>query len=168
MIRRAFVLSWLPVLFLAALTARIEAGTPKTLPALTLHTLDGKTITTADLKGKVVLLDFWASWCIPCRKSFPEVDRLSKDFEAKGLAVIAVSVDEQRKNAESFLSQFPHTMTIALDEKGTSAQALDLQGMPSSLLVDRTGQIRFTHMGYTDKTIGQFRTEIAQLLAEAH
>jgi len=167
MMRRAFVLSCLSVLLLTARTARIDAVTPKDLPALTLRTLDGKTVTTADLKGKVVLLDFWASWCIPCRKSFPEVDRLSKDFEQKGLTVIAVSVDEQRKNAESFLSLFPHTMTIALDDKGTAAQALDLQGMPSSLLVDRAGHIRFTHMGYTDKTIGQFRIEIAQLLAEA-
>lgn len=166
MMRRALLLSLLPVLFVAGFTSRADAGMPKELPALTLHTLDGKTLTTADLKGKVVLLDFWASWCIPCRKSFPEVERLSKDFEQKGLTVIAVSVDEQRKNAESFLSQFPHSMTIALDDKGTAAQAFDLQGMPSSLIVDRTGHIRYTHMGYTDKTIAQFRTEIAQLLAE--
>ncbi len=166
MIRRALAFSLLSALLLVALVTGVEAGTPKDLPALTLHTLDGKTVTTADLKGKVVLLDFWASWCIPCRKSFPEVDKLSKDFEQKGLTVIAVSVDEQRKNAESFLSQFPHTMIIALDDKGTAAQAFDLQGMPSSLIVDRAGHIRYTHMGYTDKTIAQFRTEIAQLLAE--
>lgn len=165
--RRILVSSVCGLFTLLALAPVAKAAPLKELPALTFHALDGKTITTtADLRGKVVLLDFWASWCIPCRKSFPEVDRLSKEFEAKGLVVIAVSVDEQRKNAESFLSQFPHSMTIALDEKGTAAQAFDLQGMPSSLIVDRTGRIRYTHMGYTDKTIAQFRTEISQLLAE--
>ncbi|MFN7983887.1 MAG: TlpA disulfide reductase family protein [Vicinamibacterales bacterium] len=167
MMRRAIALALFSGLLFTALFTSLAAATPKDLPSLTLHTLDGKTVTTADLKGKVVLLDFWASWCIPCRKSFPEVDKLSREFEQKGLTVIAVSVDEQRKNAESFLSQYPHSMTIALDDKGTAAQAFDLQGMPSSLIVDRTGHIRYTHMGYTDKTIAQFRTEIAQLLAEA-
>ena len=166
MIRRAFVLSWLPVLFLAALTARIEAGTPKTLPALTLHTLDGKTITTADLKGKVVLLDFWASWCVPCRKSFPEVDALHRELEPKGLVVVAVNVDEQAKNAYAFLEKYPHSMTIAFDPKGVVAEAFKLEAMPSTMIVDRSGHIRFTHQGYTEKTIGQFRTEVLQLLAE--
>lgn len=142
------------------------AASPKALPAITFTAADGRSIGLAELKDKVVLLDFWASWCIPCRKSFPEIDRLAKDLEPKGLAVIAVNVDEQRKNADAFLSQYPHSMTVAFDPQGTAARAFDLQGMPSSVIVDRIGHIRFTHMGYTDKTIGQFRTEVMQLLAE--
>ena len=80
----------------------------------------------------------------------------------------AHSVDEQRRNAEAFLAQFPHSMTIALDDKGVAAQAFDLQGMPSSILVDRQGKVRFVHMGYTEKTLAQYRSEIGQLLAEQH
>ena len=167
MIRRTALLALCSVVTMTWLAAHVAAAPPKALPPLTFNTLDGKTIESADLKGKVVLLDFWASWCIPCRKSFPEVDRLSKDFASKGVTVIAVNVDEQRKNADAFLSQYPHSMTVAFDSKGVSAQAFDLQGMPSSLIIDRAGRVRFTHMGYTDKTIAQFRTEITQLLTEA-
>ena len=167
MIRRTALVSLCLALTIAWLAVHVAAAAPKALPPLTFTTIDGKTIESADLKGKVVLLDFWASWCIPCRKSFPEIDRLSKDFASKGVTVIAVNVDEQRKNADAFLSQFPHQVTVAFDSKGVSAKAFDLQGMPSSLIIDRGGHVRFTHMGYTDKTIAQFRTEIGQLLMEA-
>lgn len=144
------------------------AAPPKSLPDITLATAAGTTLTSADFKGKVVLLDFWASWCIPCRKSFPEVDRLSKELTAKGVVVVAVNVDEQRKNADAFLAAYPHSMTIGYDTHGTLAETFDLQAMPSSIIIDTTGRVRFTHMGYTDKTIGQFRSELLQLLAEAH
>ena len=167
MIRRTALVSLCLALTITWLAVDVAAAAPKALPPLTFTTFDGKTIESADLKGKVVLLDFWASWCIPCRKSFPEIDRLSKDFASKGVTVIAVNVDEQRRNADAFLSQFPHQVTVAFDSKGVSAKAFDLQGMPSSLIIDRGGHVRFTHMGYTDKTIAQFRTEIGQLLMEA-
>ena len=167
MIRRTALIALWSLLTATFVATNSIAATPKELPALTFTTLDGNPIRSLDLKGRVVLLDFWASWCVPCRKSFPEVDRLSKDFDSKGLTVIAVNVDEERKNADVFLPQFPHSMTVAFDSKGLAARAFDLQGMPSSLIIDRLGRVRFTHMGYTDKTIGQFRTEVAQLLAEA-
>ncbi|MEQ1908285.1 MAG: TlpA disulfide reductase family protein [Vicinamibacterales bacterium] len=167
MIRRTALVSLCSALATAWLAVHVAAAPAKALPPLTFTTLDGGTIESADLKGKVVVLDFWASWCIPCRKSFPEIDRLSKEFASKGVTVIAVNVDEQRKNADAFLSQYPHQVTVAFDSKGVSAKAFDLQGMPSSLIIDRSGRVRFRHMGYTDKTIAQFRTEIGQLLTEA-
>lgn len=162
MIRRAVASLSLAAAFVAPAGAVVS----KTAPDITLTAISGKTIRIADLKGRVVLLDFWASWCIPCRRSFPEVDGLNKELAPKGLAVIAVNVDEQEKNAYAFLEKYPHTMTIAFDPKGAVAQAFDLQAMPSSMILDRAGRIRFTHEGYTDKTIGQFRTEVLQLLAE--
>jgi thiol-disulfide isomerase/thioredoxin len=155
-------------LVLASLLAIPAVAAPqKDAPDITLTALSGKAMRIADLKGKVVLLDFWASWCVPCRRSFPEVDRLHRELEPKGLVVIAVNVDEQQKNAYTFLEKYPHTMTIAFDPKGAVAQAFNLQAMPSTMIVDRSGHIRFTHQGYTEKTIGQFRAEVLQLLAEA-
>jgi peroxiredoxin len=150
----------------SVLALPVLAAPLKDAPDITLSGLNGKTLRIADLKGKVVLLDFWASWCIPCRRSFPEVDALHRELESKGLAVIAVNVDEQQKNAYTFLEKYPHTMTVAFDPKGSVAEAFNLQAMPSTLIVDRSGHIRFTHQGYTEKTIGQFRTEVLQLLAE--
>jgi len=139
----------------------------KAAPDVTFSTLDGKTVRMADLKGKVVLVDFWASWCIPCRKSFPEIDALNKELASKGLVVLAVTVDEERKNADMFLEKFPHTMTVAIDSKGTLAEAFKVNAMPSTMIVDRTGQIRYSHKGYTDKALGEFRAQVLELLAEA-
>jgi len=149
------------------LAAPVLGAVPKEAPDITLTAVSGKPIRMADLKGHVVLLDFWASWCIPCRRSFPEVDALNRELQPKGLTVIAVNVDEQQKNAYTFLEQYPHTMTVAFDTKGAAAQAFDLQAMPSSMILDRHGRIRFTHEGYTDKTIAQFRSEVLQLMGEA-
>jgi len=150
----------------ALLVTPVLGAAPKDAPDITLTDLSGKPIRLGDLRGGVVLLDFWASWCIPCRRSFPEVDALHRELQSKGLTVIAVNVDEQQKNAYMFLEKYPHTMTIAFDPKGAVAQAFDLQAMPSSMIVDRRGRIRFTHEGYTDKTISLFRSEVLQLLAE--
>ena len=158
-------------LILASLLGASLVAAPKDSPItdapdITLTAISGKTMRIADLKGQVVLLDFWASWCIPCRRSFPEVDALHRELQPKGLAVIAVNVDEQQKNAYTFLEKYPHTMTIAFDPKGAVAEAFKLEAMPSTMIVDRSGHIRFSHQGYTEKTIGQFRSEVLQLLAE--
>jgi thiol-disulfide isomerase/thioredoxin len=147
------------------ITAFSEPATPA--PDITLNEDTGSTIRLSDLKGKVTLVDFWASWCIPCRTSFPAIDALQKELADKGLKVIAVNVDEDRRNAEQFLATRPHTMTIAFDPKGRAAEAFKLKGMPSSILIDRSGRIRFSHMGYTEKTLAQYRFEILQLLGES-
>ena len=126
----------------------------------------GRTVKLADFKGRIVLLDFWASWCVPCRASFPAVDALHKELGPRGFAAVAINVDEQRKNADAFLEARPHTMTVVFDPKGRAAEAYALAAMPSALILDRTGQVRFRHMGYTEKTIGQYRTEVLQLLKE--
>jgi thiol-disulfide isomerase/thioredoxin len=151
-----------------ALGARPSTATapPDVAPDITLTGLNGKALRIADLKGQVVLLDFWASWCVPCRRSFPAVDLLSRELGPKGVTTVAVNVDEVQRNAFTFLEKYPHTMTIAFDPAGTVAEAFHLQAMPSSLLIDRAGRVRFTHQGYTEKTISQFRTEALQLLAE--
>lgn len=138
----------------------------KPAPDITLHTVDGREVHLASLKGKVVLVDFFASWCIPCRKSFPEIESLHHDFASKGLVVVAVNVDEEHRNAELFLEKYPHTMTIALDPKGTAAEAFKVNAMPSTMILDRTGHIRYTHKGYTDKVIAKFRAQVEELLAE--
>jgi thiol-disulfide isomerase/thioredoxin len=155
-----------PFVLASLLTFPLGAAPSTDAPDITLTALSGKTLRIADLRGKVVLLDFWASWCVPCRKSFPAVDALHRELEPKGLVVIAVNVDEQQKNAFTFLERYPHTMAIAFDPRGEVAQAFNLQAMPSTLIVDRSGHIRFTHMGYTEKTIDQFRAEALRLLAE--
>jgi thiol-disulfide isomerase/thioredoxin len=152
----------LAVVVLAA-SASAEPVAPA--PEITLTTRTNS-VRLADLKGKVALIDFWASWCIPCRTSFPAVDALQRELGPKGLVVIALNVDEQRKNADAFLAERPHVMRVAFDQKGQAAQAFSLQAMPSAVVIDRGGRIRYTHMGYTEKTVAQYRAEVLELLGE--
>ena len=135
-------------------------------PALELPTIDGTVKRLADLRGKVVLVDFWASWCVPCRASFPALDGLHRELRDRGLEVLAVNVDEDRRDAARFLAGRSPAMTVLFDPNGTSPAAYKVRVMPTSVLVDRAGNIRFTHEGYTKKTFDSYRREIATLLAE--
>ena len=100
------------------------------------------------LRGQVVYLDFWASWCAPCRQSFPWMNSLQERFGEEGLTVIGVSVDRDRKAADAFLKKHPAKFRIVYDPEGTLAEQFDLQGMPSSFLFDRMGEQRAAHVGF--------------------
>jgi thiol-disulfide isomerase/thioredoxin len=135
-------------------------------PDVTFATASGGTVSIASLRGKVVLVDFWASWCGPCKVSFPAIDKLHQALAAKGLYVLAVNVDERRRDADRFLDGRPHEMGVVFDPEGKGPAAFRVSGMPSSYLLGRDGRLRFVHEGYTEKTLGDYRREIEQLLAE--
>jgi cytochrome c biogenesis protein CcmG/thiol:disulfide interchange protein DsbE len=147
-------------------TPAVHAIDGRAAPDVALPDAKGVTVRLSAYKGRVVLVDFWASWCPPCKASFPALDRLSHEYEPQGVAVLAINVDEKSRDADSFLSAYPHTMTVLFDPKGESPQAFGVRGMPSSFVIDRTGNIRFTHMGYTANVVEQYRQEIVRLLAE--
>ena len=138
----------------------------KPAPNVTFQDGQSASVRLADYKGKVVLVDFWASWCTPCKTSFPALDKLYQEYKARGFEVLAVNLDQRRRDADAFLAARPHMMPVLFDPKGASPLAFAVRGMPSSFLIDRTGMIRFTHMGYSDNIGDQYRREIAQLIAE--
>jgi peroxiredoxin len=146
----------------------ISASTSKSMPNAALHTEAGAEVRLVDFlkKGQVVLIDFWASWCPPCKTSFPALDAIYREYEGKGLEVLAVNVDERRRDADLFLDAHPHHLTVLFDPKGATAEAFGVSGMPSSFLIDRSGNIRFTHIGYSANVHEKYRQEIAQLLSE--
>jgi thiol-disulfide isomerase/thioredoxin len=139
---------------------------PDAAPALALEALDGRTVRLSDLRGSVVLVDIWASWCGPCKSSFPALDGLYRDLHPEGLEVLAVNVDERRRDAEEFLLHRPHEMTVLLDPKGQAPEAFGASAMPSSFLIDRHGVVRYRHSGYTRETLEAVRREISVLLEE--
>lgn len=118
------------------------------------------------LKGKVVLLDFWASWCGPCRQSFPWLNQMQQKYGAEGLVILAINEDEERADAELFLKKYPAQFSLVFDENGKLASQYQLQGMPTSILLDRKGQIRFSHAGFFQKKAAGYEQEIQQLLQE--
>jgi len=165
--------AWTAALAVAAiLTAgprtRLDAAAPALdrAPDITLTALDGSPLRLADTRGEVVLVDFWASWCPPCRTSFPALDALYRELHGRGLDVLAVNVDERASDADAFLATHPRAMPVFRDPKGEAAAAFRLAAMPTSFLIDRTGRIRYTHTGYTAAVADAYRQEIAALLEE--
>ncbi|MBK5255372.1 MAG: TlpA family protein disulfide reductase [Vicinamibacteria bacterium] len=140
---------------------------PRPAPAFSLKDTAGQSRTLAEFRGRVVLVDFWASWCAPCKASFPALDSLQEEFRGDGVEVVAINVDEDPKNAASFLAGRSPSMTVLFDPKGVSPQDFKVEGMPSSFLIDREGQVRFEHTGFTERTKFEFRREIEILLKES-
>ncbi len=117
--------------------------------------------------GKVVLLDFWASWCVPCRRSFPWMNDLHQRQRGHGLVVIGVNVDQERALAEAFLQETPAQFQIEFDVAGQRAKQFGVQAMPTSFLIDRKGQVRHRHAGFRAAHRAPREQTIEQLLKES-
>lgn len=116
--------------------------------------------------GKVVVLDFWASWCKPCRESMPWLSRLQREHGAKGLQVVAVSVDADEADMRSRLGELDEGIVVVFDPEGVLAQQYKLEGMPTSYLIDRGGKARGSHLGFRAKEAAAREAEIVALLGE--
>ena len=155
------------LLALAGSSIAAEAGVRVSpAPAISVKDREGREHTLSEFKGRVVLVDFWASWCAPCKLSFPALDSLHEEFHEAGLEVVAINVDEDVKSARAFLAGKSPSMNLLFDPEGRSPEAFKVEGMPSSFLIDRDGNIRFRHMGFTAQTKSDFRREIGVLLRE--
>ena len=121
----------------------------KQAPDFTLQTIDGKTVKLADLKGDVVMLDFWATWCPPCRKGLPHVQALSqkKELTDKGLKVFAVNVQEKNEQVEAFLKKNNYTFTVPMDKEGKASEAYLVTGIPTTVIIGRDGKIKRALVG---------------------
>jgi len=148
-----------------ALTTQAGWKTGTILPDLSQFQLEGNA--PENLKGKVIMIDFWASWCGPCKASFPVLNTLQKEYGPKGLVIIAVNQDQTGALMKSFLAEHPATFISLRDARNLLVQAADVQSMPSSYLIDRSGKIRFIHTGFHgEKTTTKYKEEIEGLLHE--
>ncbi len=141
----------------------VFAGVAQT-PDLELPTANGS-VHLSDLKGKVVYLDFLASWCVPCKKSFPWMNAMQKRYAEQGFAIVAVNLDKDRALADEFLRQMAVNFTVAFDASGSSAEKYQLKGMPSSYLIDRDGKVRASHIGFREKDKDKLEQVVKNLLA---
>ena len=122
-------------------------------------------VNLAALKGKVVYVDFWASWCGPCKQSFPFMNELQSKYGAKGFEIVAVNLDAKRGDADKFLAEVPARFNIAFDSKGETAKRFEVKGMPSSYLIGRDGKVIAEHKGFKEEERTQLDARIAQALA---
>lgn len=102
----------------------------------------------SDLRGKVVYLDFWASWCGPCQQSFPWMKEMQAKYASRGLLVVAINLDAKRSDADEFLARNPANFALAFDSQGESARRIGVKGMPTSLLVGADGKVLYVHQGF--------------------
>jgi len=119
----------------------------------------------AEHRGKVVYLDFWASWCGPCRKSFPWMNSISKKYQSQGFVVISVNLDADKALAQEFLSKNTANFSVIYDPQGDIAQRFNIRGMPSSLIIDRQGRVQQAHTGFFTKKIKRYEAQLEALLA---
>lgn len=141
------------------------AGPPKagdTFPDLTKYGLEG---TLPDLHGKVVLVDFFASWCGPCKESFPAMQELYEKYSSKGLVIVAVNLDKKKADMDDFLKKHPASFTIVRDAADKLVRELKIPTMPSSFLLDRNGKVHAFHRGFKgEETKKKYTEEIESLL----
>lgn len=118
----------------------------------------------ARYKGKVVYLDFWASWCGPCKLSFPFMERINEIYSRGDFVMIAVNVDHERAKADAFLEQVGPHPSVIYDPKGELARRFDVKAMPTSVLIGPDGQVRYVHTGFFQAQIPLYEAHISELL----
>ncbi len=142
----------------------LEVG--QTVPAFSLPTLKGNQATTLQqFAGKVIYLDFWASWCAPCRVSFPLLNKLHQKLKAQGFEVIAINLDEDASKAEQFLKDYPVEFTVLRDAEGGWADKFAVESMPTSFIIDKHGVVQKIHSGFSSDDVKELEAKITELLA---
>lgn len=140
-----------------------------TPPAFSLPALKNATVDNISLdayKGKVVYVDFWASWCGPCRQSLPILNDIRAKYHAKGFEVIAINIDENKADAMGFLAKYPVDYPIAADPKSKTPEMYKIKGMPTAYIIDRKGKVRHVHEGFKKSDASEIEFMIQEYLAE--
>lgn len=162
---RRFAFPFLSIVLIAAFAVTAHAlGPGSKAPPIALKDFSGKSFAWGALSGKVVLVDFWASWCAPCKQELPVLEGLYKKYKSRGFEVVGVNQDEDRGNADKFLRRSPLSFLVLHDAGRTVAAAYAPQKMPSSYLIDRKGLVRYVHAGFKASDAAALEKEISALL----
>lgn len=151
-----------PLLFSPAQAATLD----KPAPDFTLKSRSGKNLKLSEYAGNVVLLNFWASWCGPCRKEMPLLNDLHNKYEALGFVVLGVNVEEQSSQAKSFIADNPVDFPILFDSTNTVSKLYDVIAMPTTVMIDRNGAVRYLHKGYKSGDGKKYKKIVKKLIRE--
>jgi peroxiredoxin len=127
-----------------------------------------RSVSLSDHRGKVVYLDFWASWCDPCTKAIPALEKLRSEFSKDDFQILAVNVDKSSKKATRFLKKNPIGYPSVSDPKGKLPRKFGLETMPTSYLIDRDGVIRYIHRGFRKGDVKEIRAQITKLVSQQY
>lgn len=158
---------FLVALVCVMLTSSLQAVTlDKAAPDFTLRSLNQSNLKLSEQAGNVVLLNFWASWCAPCRQEMPLLNDLHNKYKALGFSVIGVNVEQETNLAKSFISSTPVDFPILFDDSNTASKLYDVSAMPTTVIIDRNGVVRHLHKGYQSGDEKLYQKIVKQLIRE--
>ena len=148
------------------LTPVARAAAPAPAPDFTLPARDGGNVRLSDLRGQVVMINFWATWCGPCRQEMPLLQQIQAKYEPLGFTLVGINVEPDSAAAITWLKQVSVSFPILFDQKNTVAEQFGVQGMPSSVFVDRAGNVRYVHRGYQPGDEAKYADMVRSLAKE--
>jgi peroxiredoxin len=150
----------------ALMLSASAAELPGMAPEFDLVSRDGGSIALSDLKGQVVMVNFWATWCGPCREEMPHLEALYQRYSDLGFTLLGVNVEEDSSGADDYLAETPVSFPILFDPENEVSELYGVVAMPSTVLIDRAGQMRFIHHGYKPGYENDYQTQIRALIRE--
>ena len=158
---------WLPMLLAAAaITASAAVQPSATAPDFTLRSVGGANLRLAEQRGQVVLVNFWATWCGPCRQEMPHLNRLYDKYRSAGFVLLGVNIDDDPRAAADLAAKLGVHFPVLLDTDKRVSRAYDMSAMPATLLIDRDGRVRHIHRGYRDGVERTYEEQVRGLLKE--
>ncbi len=151
------------ILLAMPVTAGVVSGAA---PDFALKSHSGNNIRLSELRGEVVLINFWASWCGPCRQEMPLLDELHNKYKALGFTVLGVNVEQDTYQARKLLKDMPVSFPVLFDESSVVSKQYDVIAMPSTVLVDRNGNMRYLHKGYKPGLEEVYLEQVRELIRE--
>lgn len=142
------------------------ASGPKPAPDFVLKSLSGDNVRLSELHGEVVMINFWASWCGPCRQELPHLDALYKRYESLGFTLLGVNVEKEPRAAVRLLKDIPVSFPVLLDSENSVSELYDVIAMPSTVLIDRDGKVRHVHNGYKPGYEDIYQDQVRGLIRE--
>jgi peroxiredoxin len=161
---RALRVVAITVVAVLAGTASSAIAPQATAPDFTLHTMSGPNLRLKEQRGRVVMVNFWATWCGPCRQEMPELSRLYEKYKSSGFVLLGVNVDDDTSKAAEVAAKLGVTFPVLLDTDKAVSKLYDLSTMPSTVIIDRDGKVRYVHRGYLSGYEENYEKQIRELL----
>lgn len=156
------------ILFGFVIASAVVSATPESGPApnFQLVARDGSQVSLGNLVGNVVMVNFWATWCGPCRQEMPHLEALYQRYGSLGFTLLGINVEDDPQGAEAWLAETPVSFPILFDSQNDVTKLYDVIAMPSTVLVDRNGNIRYVHHGYKPGYENDYQDQIRELIRE--
>ena len=149
-----------------AIVSSLVGASSAIAPSFSLPSRSGDSVSLEQLKGQVVMLNFWASWCGPCRQEMPLLDQMHKRYSSLGFTLLGVNVEANTKDAERWLTETPVSFPVLFDKESKVSKLYDVNAMPSTVFIDRKGNVRYLHRGYKPGDESEYLNQIRALLKE--